>query len=256
MKVSIITVTYNSEKYIASCIESVLNQSYANIEYIIVDGASRDNTNTIIRSYGNRISKHISEPDKGIYDAMNKGIKMATGDIVGILNSDDFFPDRNIIAKIVSIFNEKEIDALYGDIAFIRPENTEKVVRYYSAKKFTPSRFKYGYMPPHPSFYAKRALFENYGMYKLGYKIAADYELLIRFLFRHKLRSVYLNDVIVYMRTGGVSNASVKSRYILNKEIVKACRENGITTNMFILSLKYFNKVSEYISPIFKSLGK
>ncbi len=188
MKVSIITVTYNSEKYIASCIESVLSQNYADIEYIIVDGASRDNTNTIIKSYGNRISKYISEPDKGIYDAMNKGIQMATGDIVGILNSDDFFPDNNVIAKIVAIFSEREVDALYGDIAFVRPENTEKVIRYYSAKKFTPARFKYGYMPPHPSFYAKRALFETYGMYKLGYKIAADYELLIRFLFRYKLK--------------------------------------------------------------------
>jgi glycosyltransferase involved in cell wall biosynthesis len=249
MRISLITVTYNSATTIASCIASVNAQTYPNIEHIIIDGASKDNTLEIINSIPNRVSKIISEPDTGIYDAMNKGIQLATGDVIGVLNSDDFFTADNVLEKIVEVFKNNEINAVYGDICFVKPENLKKVVRYYSAKWFNPSLFRFGFMPPHPSFYARRECFEKFGFYKTDYKIAADYELLIRFLKVNKLKTHYLNFCMVTMRTGGDSTRSLKSNWILNKEIVRGCRENGIYTNMLILSLKYAVKITGLLFP-------
>lgn len=248
MKVSIITTTFNSAATVASTLESVQNQTHPHIEHIIVDGASRDDTLSIVRSFPH-VKKIVSEPDNGLYDAINKGIGMSTGDIVGILNSDDFFPDNRVIENIVQAFDVPETEAVYGDIAFVKPNNLEKVVRLYSAKRFSPAKFAYGYMPPHPSFYTWKRLYDKYGLYKQDYTIAADYELLMRFLYMHKIRYHYINQVLVYMRTGGISNKSWLSRYVLNKEIIRACRENGVYTNMAVLSVKYVNKVFEYIKP-------
>lgn len=248
MKVSIITTTFNSAATVASTLESVQSQTHPHIEHIIVDGASRDDTLSIVRSFPH-VKKIVSEPDKGLYDAINKGIGMSTGDIVGILNSDDFFPDNRVIENIVQAFDVPETEAVYGDIAFVKPSNLKKVVRLYSAKTFSPAKFAYGYMPPHPSFYTRKRLYDKYGLYKQDYTIAADYELLMRFLYMHKIRYHYINQVLVYMRTGGISNKSWLSRYVLNKEIIRACRENGVYTNMAVLSVKYVNKVFEYIKP-------
>lgn len=247
MKVSIITVCYNSVKTIKDVIDSVVNQTYNNIEYIVIDGASKDGTIDVVLSYGEKVSKFISEPDNGIYNAMNKGIKIATGDIVGILNSDDFFNNNQVVQRIVNEFNISDIDALYGDVQFVKPDNLFKVVRYYSSKNFSPKRFKYGFMPAHPSFYVKRSYFEKIGYYQENYKIGADYELLIRFLYNHKLKSKYLQMPFVTMRTGGVSNRSFKSYIILNSEILRACKENGIKTNMINIYSKYFIKVFELV---------
>jgi glycosyltransferase involved in cell wall biosynthesis len=244
--VSIITVSYNNSETILDTIKSVLAQSYHYIEYIIIDGASNDGTVDIIKSFGKTISKFVSEPDKGIYDAINKGIGLATGDIIGILNSDDFFFNDFIIEKVAESFMKNEIDAVIGDVQFVDPEKTSKVVRYYSSKRFNPEKFRYGFMPAHPSFYAKRELFEKYGFYKTDYKIAADYELLIRFLFINKIKYKYLDFPFVSMRTGGVSNKSVYSNYLLNKEIIRACRENGIKTNYILVYSKYFSKLFEF----------
>jgi len=244
--ISIITVTYNSAGTISDTIKSVLAQTYPNIEYIIVDGFSTDGTVDIINSFGKNISKFISEPDKGIYDAINKGIKIASGDIIGILNSDDFFYDNNVIERVALVFNEKEIDAAIGDVQFVDPLNTSKIVRYYSSKHFNTGKFKYGFMPAHPSFYVKRELFGKLGYYKTDYKIAADYELLIRFLYVNKIRYKYLEMPFVSMRTGGVSNKSICSNFILNKEIARACKENGIRTNYLNIYSKYFLKLFEY----------
>lgn len=249
MKVSIITATYNSAANIANSITSINRQSFKNIEHIIVDGASKDDTLAIINSMPSRVTKIISEPDKGIYDAMNKGIKLATGDIVGILNSDDFFTSDDVIEKIVATFNNNEIDGVYGDICFVQPANLSKVVRYYSAKWFSPSLFRFGFMPPHPSFYVRREWYEKLGLYKTDYKIAADYELLIRFLNVNKLKTSYLNFCVVTMRTGGESTRSLKSNWILNKEIVRGCSENGIYTNMLFLSFKYLFKITGILFP-------
>lgn len=249
MKISLITATYNSASTITRCSASVNNQTYQNIEHIIVDGSSKDNTLEIINSIPNRVSKIISEPDKGIYDAMNKGIQLATGDVIGILNSDDFFSSDDVIEKIVTAFKTKDVDGVYGDICFVKPENLNKVVRYYSAKWFKPSLFRFGFMPPHPSFYVRKECYKEFGLYKTDYKIAADYELLIRYLKVHQLKTQYLNFCVVTMRTGGDSTRNFKSNWILNKEIVKACRENGIYTNMLILSLKYFVKITGVLFP-------
>lgn len=247
MKVSIITVCYNSASTIMNTIDSVLNQSYKNIEYIIVDGKSKDGSVELISKYGDRISRLISEPDKGIYDAMNKGIKLATGDIVGILNSDDFFNNNGVVQLIVDEFIKSNIDAVYGDVQFVKPSNLNKVVRYYSSKRFCIRKFKFGFMPAHPSFYVRREYFEKYGYYKTDYKIGADFELLIRFLYKNKLKCKYLQTTFVTMRTGGVSTRSLKSNIVLNSEILRACRENGIKTNILNIYSKYFVKVFELI---------
>lgn len=249
MKISIITVTYNSAATIAGCIASVNKQTYPDIEHIVVDGASKDGTVEIIRSIANRVSQLISEPDKGIYDAMNKGIRMATGDVIGILNSDDFFTSKEVIAHIVSAFEKNEVDGVYGDICFVKPENLNQVVRYYSARWFNPSLFRFGFMPPHPSVYFRRTCFLELGLYKEDYRIAADYELLIRFLKVNRLKTHYLNFCVVTMRTGGDSTRNLKSNLILNQEIVRGCRENGIYTNMLILLFKYVFKVSGVLFP-------
>jgi glycosyltransferase involved in cell wall biosynthesis len=245
-KVSIITATYNSAATVKDTLESVAKQTYPNIEHIIVDGLSTDETLTIAKQYNVKI---ICEKDKGLYDAINKGIKSSTGEIVGILNSDDFFPNENIIQKVATTFQVKNTDGVYGNIAFVKPENLSKIIRQYNSSKFVPGKFKYGYMPAHPSFYATKKCFEKFGYYHIDYKIAADYELLMRFIFTHKISTTYINENLVYMRTGGVSNQNLKSRYILNKEIVKACKANNVNTNIGLLSLKYFNKIGEFIKP-------
>ncbi len=243
MKVSIITVVYNNAKTIKDAIESVLSQTYKDIEYIIVDGASRDGTVEIIESYGDRISKFITESDNGLYDAMNKGIKLASGDIVGILNSDDFYIDEFVIEKVVKVFKEKKVDSLFADLVYVKPDNLEKTVRYYDSSKFHPEKFAYGWMPAHPTFFVKRAIYEKYGLFKTDYIIAADYELLVRFLYRYRVSYHYLQEVITKMRTGGVSTNGIKSNWILNKEIVRACAENGLKTNMLKVISKYPKKI-------------
>ncbi len=245
MKISIITATYNSASTIKECIESVNAQTYKNIEHIIIDGASKDNTLEIINNLPNRVTKIVSEPDKGIYDAMNKGIKAATGDVIGILNSDDFFTSDNIIEIVVENFKNCDIDALYGDVHFVNPDDITKSVRYYSSAIFKPSLFRFGFMPAHPSFYMKRECYEKYGLYSLDYKIASDYDLLIRYLHREKIKYKYINKDFVTMRTGGVSTENFNSIVTLNKEIVRACKKYGIYTNMFILSFKYLYKLFE-----------
>lgn len=247
MKVSIITATYNSAATIADTLRSVESQTYKDIEHIIVDGQSKDNTLAIVDEFPH-VAKVISEKDNGIYDAINKGILIASGEIVGILNSDDFLADSDIIYKIVNQFDGK-VQAFIGDVIFVNPNDLSKTVRYYSSAWWKPYLFRWGFMPAHPSFYIRRKYYESFGGYKLGYKIAADYELLIRMLLVKKVQYKYLPLKVVIMRTGGVSTKNLESRYILNKEIVRACRENGIYTNMFLLSFKYFIKIFEFIIP-------
>jgi glycosyltransferase involved in cell wall biosynthesis len=246
-KVSIITATFNSAATIRSTLDSIATQTYANIEHIVVDGLSKDNTVDIVKQYPN--VKLIVEKDKGLYDAINKGIKAANGEIVGILNSDDFFPTNDVVEKMVQGFISTNADAVYSDIAFVHPNNLNKIIRYYSSAKFNTNKFKYGYMPAHPSFYAKKSCFEKFGYYYIDYKIAADYELLMRFMHTHKIKTTYLPITMVYMRTGGVSNQNLKSRWVLNKEIIKACEANQVYTNMSLLGFKYFNKIGEFIKP-------
>lgn len=251
MKLSLITVTYNSDKTLAYTIESVLSQSYSNVEYIIVDGASTDQTVDVIKKYEPRFNgtmKWVSEPDKGLYDAMNKGIRMATGDVVGILNSDDFFTTNDILQQVADAFEaNKEIDAVYGDVHFVNPDNLEKCVRYYSSKVFRRSLMKIGLMPAHPSFYLKKERFEQFGYYKTDYKIAADFEFLLRVIYKGRILTKYMSIDMVAMRTGGASTSGFESRKRIMKEHLRAFRENGIYNNVFFLSLRYPYKIWELI---------
>jgi glycosyltransferase involved in cell wall biosynthesis len=245
MKISLITVSFNSAGTIKDTIESIHSQDYDDIEYIVVDGASRDNTVEIIKSAGARIDKWISEPDRGIYDAMNKAIQMATGEVVGILNSDDFYSSDTIVSQVSDAFADPTIDAVFGDLVFVDPNNLKKVVRKYSSAKWRPEKFARGFMPAHPTFFVRRKYYEQIGLFKTDYKIAADYELLIRFLYVHKLKYRYLPLNMVTMRKGGVSSNGIMSNIILNDEIIRGCRENGIATNVFKVYPKYFTKLFE-----------
>ena len=247
MLVSIITITYNSQKTLTQTLESVANQTYPNIEHIIIDGASTDDTLKIVAKFPH-VAKVISEPDDGLYDALNKGINTASGEFIGILHSDDFFSNNYVLEKIAAEF-DKEVDAIIGDVAFVKPANLNKITRYYSAAKWKPSKFKWGFMPPHPSFYLRKKHFQQFGQYQIDYEIASDYELMIRMLYKNKLCYKYIPEQMVTMRTGGISTKNLRSNYILNKEIVRGCAENGIYTNMFFLSLKYFTKIFELIRP-------
>jgi len=242
LKVSIITVVYNSRFTISDTIESVLSQDYSEIEYIIVDGLSSDGTQEIIRSYGDRITHFVSEKDKGIYDAMNKGIKIASGDIIGILNSDDFYVNNDVISTVVKEFEANNFDSVFADLVYVKREKPEKIVRYYDSSYFNLKKFAYGLMPAHLTFFVKRNIYERYGLFKIDYKIASDYELLTRFLSKYQISYSYIPKVIIKMRTGGLSTKSLKSNWILNKEIVRACAENGINTNIFKIYSKYFSK--------------
>ena len=251
MKISLITITYNSGNTLSTTLESVLKQTYTDIEYILVDGASKDNTVSIIKQYeplfGGRM-RWISEPDKGLYDAMNKGIRMATGDIVGILNSDDFFTSNDILQKNANAFQQDiKLDAVYGDVHFVHPCNLNKSVRYYSSEIFKRSLMKLGFMPAHPSFYIRRKCFEKYGLYKTDYKIAADFEFLLRVIYKEKIQTQYLPIDMVTMRTGGASTSGLESHKRIMKEHLRAFRENGIYTNAFLLSLRYVYKVKELL---------
>lgn len=247
MKVSIITVTYNSELTLQDTIDSVRNQNYFNLEYIIIDGNSTDRTLDIIKKNSDFVTFWISEPDLGIYDAMNKGIKLATGEIIGILNSDDFYNSNKSIEFVVNAFSTNDkLDSVFADVRFVSNHNLDKTTRYYSSKKFNPCMFRWGFMPAHPTFFVKIKCLDNI-FYKLDYRIAADFEFLVKLLYVKKISYKYLSEVLVVMRVGGVSTKSWKSNLILNKEIIRACKENGVYTNYFFVYFKYFFKIFELI---------
>ena len=248
VKVSIITVVRNNQATIAHAINSVLNQDYPDIEYIIVDGGSNDNTVDIIKFYGNKISKFISESDKGMYDGMNKGLKLATGDIIGLLNSDDFYEHNRVISEVVEEFIRRKVELVFGDIVFVHPQNIGQIIRYYSSAKFHPDLLSWGWIPAHTSCFLKREVYEKYGCFKTNYQIAADYELLLRFIKVHQISYIYLPKVLVRMRPGGASNKNLLCRWISNQEVLKACSEHGIQTNFFKLLVRYPAKLWEKIS--------
>lgn len=245
MKVSIITVCYNSATTIENTIKSVLLQTYKNIEYIIVDGNSSDNTLSVVNEYNSKISKIVSESDKGIYDAMNKGIALASGDIVGLLNSDDCYSNEDVIRQVVDSFRQNSSDMFFADLKFINGDN--KILRYYSAKRFSPTKLKFGIMPPHPTLFVKKEVYQKYGNYRLDFKIAADYEMFVRLLIVEKLKYSYMNSCIINMLAGGVSTSNFNSNKIINEETVKALKVNGIKANYLCILRKYPTKILEVI---------
>lgn len=249
MKVSVITASYNSSKTIEGTILSVLNQDYDDIEYIIVDGGSTDGTVDIIKRYESRFAgrlRWISEKDGGIYDAMNKGISMATGDVVGILNSDDYYTSDNVISRFVPYFEDRNLDSVFGDIHFIHEDEPNKIVRYYSSKLFKPFWLRFGFMPAHPSFYVRRSVYERAGLYKLDYKIGSDFEMMVRLFRTMGISYKYIPMDFVTMRMGGASTSGFRSHHLLLKEDTRACRENGIFTLSFLIGLKYLYKIFEF----------
>lgn len=249
MKVSIITVSFNSAKTIADTIESVLSQDFPEIEYIIVDGNSSDDTLKIIRQYENRISKWISEKDQGMYDAMNKGIAMATGDVIGILNSDDVYINNQVISEMMALLQEKNAQVVFADLILVDQGDDSKVLRYYDSGHFHPDKFRYGWMPAHPTVFVRRELYQAVGPFSTTYQIAADYEMLIRMMAIQKAPYAYLPKPVVRMRSGGASTAGISRNWILNKEIVRACKENGIYSNMAMLLLKIPAKLWGRLGP-------
>ncbi|MBB3057079.1 glycosyltransferase family 2 protein [Mucilaginibacter gotjawali] len=244
LKISLITVSFNAESTIERCIQSVLAQSFKNVEYIIIDGASTDNTLQIIHKYKQHIQILVSEPDKGIYDAMNKGIKMATGDIIGMLNTDDYFADAQVLKDIAGQFTVNNADITYGDLDFVN--NKGGIVRKWRSGKYFSGSFNWGWMPPHPTFYCKKELFQQFGYYSLGYGTAADYELMLRFMHKNGLKASYLNKVIIKMKTGGASNKNLNSRVKGLLFDLKAMRNNGIKAPLLGLIFKPLRKISQY----------
>jgi glycosyltransferase involved in cell wall biosynthesis len=239
MKVSIITVTFNSEKVLEKTILSVINQDYHDIEYIIIDGNSNDNTKKIIKSYANNVDVYISEPDYGIYDAINKGIKIAKGNIIGLLHSDDFLYDNNVISRVVNSF-DINTDAVFADSFFI--DHNNKFKRFYSSKNFKNWKFRFGIMPSHPTFYIKRDVLNGIDLYNITFKIAADFDFLLRLFIKYKIRYKYVNEIWVVMLEGGVSTKSFRSKLKISKEIIKSCKINNFYTNLLFINLRFIYK--------------
>lgn len=250
MKISIITVTFNSASTLRDTIESIIQQTYTDYEYIIIDGKSTDKTINIIQEYESKLQnklKWISEKDKGIYDAMNKGIALATGDIIGVLNSDDFYTTNDILQNIATTFKIYDVDAIYADVHFVNDSNLNKCIRYYSSKIFKRELMRFGFMPAHPSFYIKKKCINKIGAYDTSYKIAADFEFLLRAIYIHKIKTLYIKKNFVTMRIGGISTSGLPSHRLIMKEHLKAFKKNHIYTNRFLLSLRYIYKIYELI---------
>ena len=245
MLVSIITPTWNSSGTLPTTIASVRAQTYEPIEHIIIDGGSTDQTLPLLRSQSS--SRWISEPDGGLYEAINKGLSMAQGDIVGVLNADDFLALPGTVEQLVGAM--RGVDAVYGDVVYVNPHDLSRPVRYYSSASFRPGMFLNGYMPAHPTFYARRDLLRRFGMYRIDYAICADYELLLRYMLIHGIHTRYVAGHHVTMRTGGVSNANPMSRLNLNREMVRACRDNGLSVRLPKMAWKYPHKIQDFVRP-------
>lgn len=246
MKITLITVTFNSERYLSECIESVLMQTYNNIEHIIIDGNSTDGTKAIIKKYENNIAKWVSEPDRGMYDAINKGIKLATGDVIGILNSDDLLVSEDTIETIVKTFEREKVDSIFGDLEYVDKEDTERIFRVWKGKNYNRNLFKMGWMPGHPTFYIKKSLIEQFGGYENHYFTAADYEFMVRYLFKHNISSYYLPKLIVKMRMGGASNKNFNQRLRANRRDYLAMKKNLIPMPFIVSILKPLIKVHQF----------
>lgn len=245
-RISIITVAFNSVKTIKDTIYSIISQDYNNIEYLIIDGGSTDGTIDIVNQYSNDIQYVISEPDNGIYDAMNKGIKAATGDIIGILNSDDFFSNNQVISNVVKMFSTSRCDCLYGDLVYIKPRNLKKVVRYWKSGFFSISKLENGWMLPHPTFFVQKRIYDKYGLYNINLKTAADYEMILRLLYKNRLKVAYIPEVMVKMRLGGESNKSFWNRLRANKEDSLAWKQNKLNKPIFIRFTKPLQKLKQF----------
>lgn len=257
MKISVITATWNSGKTIKDTLISVLNQSYTNVEHIIKDGGSKDDTLAICNDYEKhfytnedkgRTIRILSDKDKGIYDAMNQGIKAATGDVIGILNSDDFYTSDDVLARVAEEFaNNPKLEAVYGDIHFVKDENLKKCTRYFSSRYFRPWALRFGFMPAHPSFYVRREVYEKYGLYDLNFRTSSDFEMMVRLFVKEKIHTKYINMDFVTMRAGGESTAGLEAKRKVNRDIAGSLKKHGVYSNQFFQSLRYLWRIGEIL---------
>jgi len=248
MKISIITVCLNSDETIEDAIKSILAQSYDDIEYIIVDGGSSDETLSIIKKYENEITRYISEPDKGVYDALNKGLKLATGEVVGFLHADDFYATTETIKNVAKAFEHNNVDCLWGDLVYVGKENTEKIIRYWKSGKYKKNLFKRGWMPAHPTFFVKRRVYEKHGYFNTDFRIAADYEIMLRFLHKFNISSYYIPEVLVKMRVGGLSNRSLKNVVRKSIEDYNAWKINKLSGGIHTIIMKNISKIPQFFT--------
>ena len=248
MKISIITVVYNNEKTIKEAMQSVLSQTYSDIEYVVIDGKSKDNTVNLINNYKEKLGYFISEKDNGLYDAMNKGILACTGEVIGILNSDDLYHDSGVVAAVMEQFiNDAELDILYADLVYVKKDDTNKVVRKWKTKSYYSTFFENANVPPHPALFVRNKVYENVGLFDLQYKLAADYELMLRMFKKHEFKSKHFNKLVIKMRLGGATNQSFANIVSQNKEILRAWKNNGLQAPFYLMPLRLFKRLAQYI---------
>ena len=246
MKVSIITSAYNNVLTLEDSIKSILGQSYDDIEHIIIDGGSTDGTTSVIEKYSDSIAHWVSEPDKGIYYALNKGIECSTGDIIGFLHADDYYANDEVIENVVSKMIEHNVDGCYGDLQYISRDNTEKIIRHWKASPYKDGCFHKGWMLPHPTFFVKKEIYNKYGKFNTDYRIAADYELMLRFIEKNRISIHYIPEVLVKMRVGGLSNKNLSSILQKTSEDLRVCKENNLNNALCVVFLKNISKVSQF----------
>lgn len=248
MRISIITVCYNSAKTIADTIASVASQQYGNCEHIVIDGASSDGTTEIVKN-ATSIAQYISEPDQGIYDAMNKGLDRASGDLICFLNADDTYASTDVLSKVAHEMQQHDLDALIGDVAFFRRDNPTRVVRRYHSNRFRPGRLAWGWMPAHPALFLRKEVVRQVGYFKTDYRIAGDFDFIVRAFHGQPLKYRHIPEVLVRMQIGGISTGGWRSTVRLNQEVLRACRENGLNTHVLKILSKYPMKLMEFFLP-------
>jgi len=246
MRISIVTAVLNGRDTLEQAIRSISSQIYKNIEHIIIDGGSTDGTLEVISRHKERIAKFISEPDSGIYDALNKGIRLASGDVIGLLHGDDFYAHDKVLGAVVEAFQKKSTDSCYGDLQYVDKNNPHRIIRHWKSSEYTTGKFKYGWMPPHPTFFVKREIYEKYGLFNLALGSAADYELMLRFLVKHRITTAYIPEVLVKMRIGGKSNSSLRNRIRANRMDRMAWKVNDLKPYPWTLWMKPLRKIGQY----------
>lgn len=247
MKITVVTAVFNAVDTVEQTLRSVAEQNYRDVEHIIVDGSSTDGTLEVIERYRGALARVISEPDHGIYDAMNKGIAAASGEVIGFLNADDTYTGADVLEKVAERMSDETLDALFADAEFFKATNPERVVRRFSSESFSPSKIAWGWMPAHPTLFLRRRTFEQFGVFRTEYRIAGDFELVARMFHEATLKYQYLPEVLVRMRVGGASTSGWRNTVVLNREVLRACRENGISTNLLMILSKYPFKVAEFL---------
>lgn len=246
MKISIITAVYNGAKTVADTMRSVAEQSHSDVEHIIIDGASTDGTLGVIGQYAAGNTRIVSEPDNGVYDAMNKGLRLATGEVVGFLNADDVYENQDVLKRIAGVFDNSEIDACYGDLVYVSPRDTRRIVRYWRSRPYRDGLFERGWMPAHPTFYAQRSVYRRLGGFDPEFERQADFELTMRYLAVHKIRSVYIPEILVRMRAGGMSNSRVVNILRGNVEAYRACRKNNLPISPAFIGIKILSRIPQF----------